>query len=756
MSDRTRRWPARTLVCIATMAAVIAPPSRSALAAAGQAPVPARPTASAARVQVGPELDGRVIDDPVWQHAQPHHGFWQTTPDAGQPSSERTEVRVVYTDSTLYVGVVCYDRTPAAIEASDSRRDASLDDTDSFQIILDTFRDGQSGFVFGTNPAGIEYDGQVTREGEGGNGGAMRQQSGSGGGFNLNWDAAWEVRTVVDDFGWSAEFAIPFKTLRYRAGADTWTVNFQRNIRKRNERTYWAPLDRQYNLYRLVDAGALTGLAVPPQRNLKISPYALGSTIDESDTDRSNDFDAGVDAKWSITPSLTLDLTVNTDFAQVEVDEEQINLDRFNLFYPEKRPFFLENAGVFSAGEPSEIELFFSRRIGIDDDGSPIPIRGGGRLTGKVGGVNVGLLNLQTASAEDFDTTVSANNFTVVRVSQDLPNRSSVGGLFTNRSATGHLAGDDDYGQTYAFDARAGIGRGGTVQGFASRTSTPGASGREHAFGLGGQWQSEGLRVSGSYAEVGDAFNPEVGFLARDDYRNVDLGIYRTIRLQDNRFGFLELRPHVSYRSYWDFDGFQETGFLHVDNHWAWRKGHEVHTGVNFTREGLLESFDIYPDVVVPPGTYDHTEAQLVAFTNRAAPVSVEGRMNAGGFFGGSRVATTASATVRVGDAFNTSLAWNRNDVDLPGGAFVTNLARARVSYSFTPRIYAQALLQYNDRAEVWSSNLRFGWLQSANTGLFIVFNDTQTLEGMRVDDSDRVVGRSVIVKYSYLFDVLR
>ena len=253
------------------------------------------------------------------------------------------------------------------------------------------------------------------------------QSGGSGSGFNINWDAAWTVRAKIGEHGWSAEFAIPFRTLRYPAGAaQTWGVNFQRNIRRRNERAYWAPIPRQFNLYRLSLAGSIGGVQTPALRNLRITPYALGNRLasGEVPVDPETDFDFGGDLKYSLTPSLTLDATINTDFAQVEVDDQQVNLDRFTLFFPEKRPFFLENAGFFSVGNPGEVDLFFSRRIGIGDNGQAIPIMGGGRVSGKAGKFNVGLLNMQTS---DFDDTVPSTNFSVARVSRDLPNRSSIG-----------------------------------------------------------------------------------------------------------------------------------------------------------------------------------------------------------------------------------------------------------------------------------------------------------------------------------------
>ena len=305
--------------------------------------------ARASRVPRAPVIDGDVLGDPAYEDAPVAGDFRQTTPDEGQASSERTEVRIVYTDDTLYFGVVCYTRNPGTIIVADSRRDSQMNDTDSFQIILDTFLDQQNGFVFGTNPAGVEYDGQVTNEGQGsgrmgGGGGGGRQQRGSGGGFNLNWDGAWQVTARVTEIGWTAEFGIPFRTLRYPGGStQTWGVNFQRNIRNRNERSFWAPLPRQFNLNRLSLAGVLQGLEVPGQGNLKLTPYVLGDAVrsaTRSETVSTGDF--GVDLKYSVTPGMTLDLTANTDFAQVEVDEEQINLDRFNLFFPEKRPFFLE------------------------------------------------------------------------------------------------------------------------------------------------------------------------------------------------------------------------------------------------------------------------------------------------------------------------------------------------------------------------------------------------------------------------------
>ena len=713
----------------------------------------ARPTASATLVAEAPTLDGDVLGDPIWQQGTAITGFRQYQPDEGQPVSERTEVRVIFTRDTLFVGVVCYDSEPENIIVADSRRDSSLDNTDSFRMIFDTFRDVQNGFVFGTNPAGVEYDGQVTNEGQGGGGLTGNQQSGSGGGFNLNWDGAWEVRTKTTEEGWMAEFAIPFKTLRYPAGTDqVWGVNFQRNIRRKNEEAYWAPIPRQFNLYRVSIAGTVSGLQPPTFRNFKLIPYVLGEVnqigVDPVDTDP--DGNAGFDLKYNLTPSLTLDGTYRTDFAQVEVDDQQVNLDRFNLFFPEKRPFFLENAGFFSVGNPGEVDLFFSRRIGLNQAGEEIPIIGGGRASGKVGLWNVGLLDMQT---EDQNLTPS-NNFGVVRISRELPNRSAVGGIFVNRQGSGDLAQDNGYNRTYAIDGKWGIGRNSLVSGFVAKTDTPGVESRDHAYNLRARILYPKWDLDAGYQEVGDFFNPEVGFLTRRGYRKPDVRVMTRFRPKDF-IKLQEVRPHATVRGFWGFDGFQETGYAHLDNHWQFKDSTEVHTGMNLTREGLRVPFEIYPGIFVPPGTYDNAEAQLVYMSNQGAPLSVNLQTFLGGFFSGNRVTLNPTVRFRPSEIFQAEVAYSRNDVNLPQGDFNTNLWRTRLSYSFNTRIFTQALIQYNDRADIWSMNLRFGWLQAANTGLFIVYNDSHGLYDLYPDRPERT-DRSLTIKFSRMFDVLR
>ena len=437
-----------------------------------------QPTVKATKLVSPPVIDGEVLSDEVWKAVSVFGDLVQTQPNYGYPATEKTAIRIAYTDDTFYLSVVCYDKRPQDLVVSDARRDANLDNTDAFIFILDTYKDGQNGFIFGTNSQGVEYDAQVDNEGQG-NFNANRQQGGTIGGFNLNWDASWEVQTQVGEFGWSAEFAIPLRTLRFQAGKD-WGINFRRNIRKSNEIVYWAPIPLGFSLNRLSLAGTLTNLDLRSPGNLKFIPYVLGKLEkDYEQLDPSLDFspDVGGDIKYSITPSLTLDVTYNTDFAQVEVDDQQVNLDRFNLFFPEKRPFFLENAGLFTVGSPGEVDLFFSRRIGIGNEGNLVPIIGGARLSGKLNRTNVGLLSMFT---EDVDEAgIDKNNFSVARVNHEFKGRSALGAVLINRSS---LETDNDYNRTVAIDGKLGLGNKARMSGFYARTYDPNDTINAHAF----------------------------------------------------------------------------------------------------------------------------------------------------------------------------------------------------------------------------------------------------------------------------------
>ncbi len=695
------------------------------------------------------------MQERVWQQATALSDFVQTDPVEGQPASEKTEVRLLYDDTAIYVGVICYDSDPSQIITTDSRRDSGLSEMDSFQMIFDTYHDRQNGFMFGTNAAGIEYDAQVRREGEtqsGGGGPAVlgRAQPGSGGGTNVNWDGSWEVKTHVSEIGWTAEFRIPLRTLRYGPPPQVWGLNFARTIQRKREKVYWSPLARIYNLTRLSSAGELRGLDLKPPRNLQVTPYVIGSANRNFTPGAETDLDRewGLDAKVGVTPSLNLDLTSNTDFAQVEVDEEQINLTRFNLLFPEKRPFFLENAGLFAVGKNGEIDLFFSRRIGIAEDGSLVPIMGGARLTGKTRGLNVGLLNMQT----DRVGVRPGNNYTAARVNRELRNRSNVGAIFVNRIATGSNAGSQNWNRTWGADSKLGIGESWTFTGFAARTETPGLTGRQYAYSSGLEFKNRQTHKYFDYTEVGENFNPEVGFLERSDgFRQVFTGWHQYVRSGWlAKRGVRELEPHSNYESFWGFDGFHETALLHFHQPVDFENGYRMGPAFNIQWEGLRAPFQVYPGVIVPAGTYRSGFFQWSSTTDRRRWISGGLAWNYGGFLSGHENVVVPSFTVRSGGKLNVSFRWTRSDISLPQGAFVTNVGSLRATYNFTTSVYTQSLIQYNDRTKRWSTNLRFHWLNTAGTGLFLVYNDTEAFNGLGP------LNRAFILKYSRQFDVLR
>jgi hypothetical protein len=710
-----------------------------------------RPVARALRTAQAPVVDGRLADS-VWAAAPVLSGFHQHEPFDERTATERTEVRILFDAHAIYIGARMYDADPGGIVRGEIRRDADLKEQDSFLILLDTYRDRQNGFVFGTTPAGIEHDGQVVKEGEGGFGGPSGTgagPSGQTGAANLNWDGTWTVVTSVDSAGWSAEFRIPFETLRYGGGAaQAWGLNFARYIRRKNEEDFWAPMSRQYSLFRVSQAGTLEGLEPPARRVAMVTPYALGTLRRNYaaglEADASADF--GGDAKFGVTPGLTADLTVNTDFAQVEVDEQQINLTRYNLFFPEKRPFFLENAGTFAVGTPQSVELFFSRRIGIGAGGREVPLLGGGRLTGKVGGFTVGLLDIQSRRAELLGAEdVAPSNFAVARVLRELPSRSRVGAIAVSRINTDSSG---DYNVTLGVDGRIGLGDRVSIDAWAAHTETPSRSGSSNAFNLSGSYVSRTWELGLAARQVDRDFNPEVGYLERPTFRYYNFRVLRHLRTPGISW-FREARPHITFRQYDDTEGKPQSRLIHVDSHFLFANGSFFETPANFVREALEVPFDIGDGVVIPVGVYDWVEWNPSFNTNLSAPYSLAGDATIGGFYSGHRAGFGGTFTARPGERFAAALRVNYESLDLAEGSFDRVLVRLRLAWSFSPRMYLQTLTQWNDQARTFSANVRFGWLGPAGTGLFLVFN-----EGRETGDNARPLDRVFIVKFTRQFDL--
>ena len=699
-----------------------------ALAVAGSAvasELGTRSMGSAARLPSKPTLDGELANDPAWRGLPAFTDFKQLQPDNGQPATQRTEAFIGYTDDALYVGVMCYEEDPNDIVVANDGFSS-----DSFTFVLDTFRSEQTALVFGTNPVGAEYDGQV---------------SAANPWPDWNWSTVWTVRAKTGEHGWSAEFEIPFSSLRYPAAqTQSWGVNLARVLRRNNEISYWSPVPKQLSMYRLDLAGVIDGFRPPRQgRNLKFMPYALGSLARLEQGGEVRDEHLGFDVKYSLTPSLTLDLTYNTDFAQVESDRQQVNFGRFSLFFPETRPFFLENAGSFRAGS-GETLLFHSRRIGVSDDGRRLPIDGGVRLSGRIGAAtNVGFLHMRTAAALSAADSPDNTDFTVLRMSRDLPNRSSLGFIGTNRT-------DADDHQTYGVDGRWGIGDFAMLSGFVAQARNPGQPNDNHALALFGNYDSPTWAYNAGYSEVGAGFDPAIGFVSRRDYRKFNTFVQRTYQMA-GKYGLSEWKPHASYQGYWDFEGFYESGFVHIDSWFVWRNGADLWTAIDFVREGVKEAFSV-AGAAVPAGEYDNPQLNVGLNSPAGKPWRFGLYSVYGGYYSGDRTTVGPFLSYRKDETLTASFSWNYNRIDLPSAEaeFDVNLVQARLHYSFTPKIGLQTLVQYNDAAEVLAANVRFSWLRSASSGLYVVYNE--------VDDRSELPLRSrreFVLKYSHIFDVL-
>jgi hypothetical protein len=714
-----------------------------------------------------PTLDGRV-DEPEWQRMEPVSGFIQQEPNEGAPATEQTEVRFGFDRDNLYIGIICFDSQPRNIVVTQNRRDATLIDTDSVQILLDTFHDHQSAFLFGTSPTGIEHDGQVSKAGKGRSGVGMPARAGGQGSrsgsvqrggasaFNLNWDGVWRVRSQITARGWESEMVIPFKTLRYQPGSGrVWGLNITRNLRRRNEQSFWAPLSRAFYFTQIELGGELEGLDVEIHRNLKLLPYVLGGFKQDYTLARDPSkltHTAGLDAKYSLTPSLTLDATVNTDFAQVEVDEEQVNLTRFDLFFPEKRPFFLENSGIFEFGTPSEVEIFFSRRIGIDQEsGMEIPIDAGLRLSGKLGPYQIGALNMKT---RQVDSIAPSDNYSVLRVSRELPNRSSVGLIGVNRQSLIRSQKATAFNRTFGADFNLGLGRYTNWFNYAAKTQTPGLKGSDHVAASVFEFDNNRHRVDASYTEVGHNFNPEVGFLRRAGFRKPNFG-YRHMHNPEGRY-LRSISPHFQFNRWYTLGtNRKESAFEHYHLDTRWQNGGRLGIAFNRNFERLDEPFEIATSVKIAPGGYGFSEVVANYITDPTAPLFADGNIAVGNFYAGTIRTINFNGGYRRGQNLTWSGGYLRNFIRLPEGNFNTDLVGLRFNWSFTPKSYLQAFTQYNSQSKEVSANIRLALLSTSSTGLFVVY----TTRGATADFLDphqihrRTLSRALLIKFNYLLD---
>ncbi len=687
------------------------------------------PTLAARPVEGGIVLDG-FLNEPAWDRVPAATGFTQREPAAGVPSTESTEVRVAFTPATLYIAIRALDSDPRAITAKEMRNDAQLFQDDAVAILLDTFHDRRNGYMFETNPNGARAEGLIGDEGDS---------------VNMEWDGVWEAAARRTEDGWAAEMAIPFSTLRFAPGGGDWGLNVRRMIRRKNEEAYWSPIPLEGDMYRFSLAGRLTGLdGISPGLNLRAKPFAVTSGRENLASDQGirTAEDAGLDVKWGVGRGLSLDLTFNTDFAESEADEQQVNLSRFSLFLPEKREFFLENASIFEFGPrypfgPPLFRPFFSRRVGLGPEGEPVPIEIGARLTGRTGPWSIGLLDAQTGGEDD-------DNWGVLRVKRRVGNQADLGVVAT------HHDGPEGRSSLYGADAdwRSTDSRL-KVRGFWAGSDDP-QQGADWAGSVGASYRGPTLRWNLEALQIGDGFESEMGFLRRRGIRRLAPSLTWVPRpkVPGMQNLFFEGRGEV----YTDLKGEVQSTYYGADLFGFRTKRDDAFSlYAEQTFERLNEPFEVRPGVVIPAGEYRWDHQGIWFETNASRPASVEAWYQVGGFFDGERTAHGTALRLRPSRFLRVESSWDRNRIELPGGAFTTNLFRERLQVNLTPDLATSAFVQFSAAAELLAANLRIGWTYKPGADVFLVFNqtwDAPTL-GLRTERD-----RQAILKMTYLIAV--
>lgn len=690
-------------------------------------PYEGRPRVTAVRLADGEsiQMDGR-LDEPVWQRANPATNFTQQDPDFGQPATEKTEVRFVFSRNSLYMGVVCYDSEPDRLMGNTMLRDAFLSSDDRFMWTFDPYLDGRSGYFFEMNPSGSMGDSLLSGGGGPGGGGGGGGGPGGGGGGARAWDGIWLARVHKSEIGWTIEIEIPFRTLNFAPNAPAWGVNFQRTVRRKNEESFWTGWARNQGLRRMSNAGLLEGITDVSQGvGLDVQPYAVGSYTDAPGRGLDSTFkgDAGVDFTYSLTPQLKANFTLNTDFAETEVDQRRVNLTRFPLFFPERRGFFLEGTTFFDfSREPGNAILpFFSRRIGLSSAGQPQRIDYGTKLTGQVGANDIGLLHVRTAA----ETNAIGEDFTVLRTKRRFFRQSYAGMIYTRRSqrdvanADYHTVGLDFELATSRFRENQNL----EFSGFYLWNTRFNTEAKRSAFGLRLEYPNDLWNARMSFREIQPGYNPALGFVERSNVRRYNPVVQFAPRPKNTsivrRFSFqgqLDLLTDLQNRLLT-----RELDLTLFDVNFQSGDNFEVHLVP--THERLEADFEISDGVTLPKGgIYNFTRYTVQAGTANRRVLSVFSRYENGTFFSGHRREFTLNLGIRPrpGVLININNEWNR--VELAEGKFSTSVLRLNANNQFSPWISVVNNLQYDSVTRILGWQSRFRWILRPGNDIYFVY----------------------------------
>ena len=703
-------------------------------------------------------LDGK-LDDAIYARVPAVSDFVQQVPDEGEPATEKTEAWVFFDERNIYVGMRCWDSHPERMVVNEMRRDNfGIFQNASVTVVLDTFYDRRNGFMFQTNPLGALRDQQFGDEGQA---------------INRDWNTVWDVKASTFEQGWIVEIAVPFKSLRYKAGTDqVWSINIRRSVKWKNEDSYLSLVARSHGprgIYRMSESATLVGLQAPASsRNLEFKPYGITTSVTNNDAEPvvSNDWnaDAGFDVKYGLTKGLIADFTYNTDFAQVEEDQQQVNLTRFSLFFPEKREFFLEGANIFSfAGVQTRPDfgfrpggsignstpiMFFSRRIGLTADGVD-PIQVGGRVTGRAGPFRIGALNLQTRGVTG---SVDPTNFTVLRLRRDILRRSDIGVIATHRTTSVSELGTSN--SLFGMDGNFFFGTNLTINTYYGLTRTPLATGTQ----IGGDETSYlgrldyngdryGLQVE--RLKVGEAFRPELGFVSRQAFTRS----FAQARFSP-RPASIDLVRRFVFQGTFDYITGEPTGRLETRRaqgqfKMEFEAGDELTVEYNPQFEFLSEEFEISDGILLPIGGYEFQDVRVAYQFGAQRPVPGFVSYRKGSFFSGDRNELAFNGRIEVTPKFSLEPRLSLNWVSLEEGDFAARLLSSRITYTMSPRMFVGGLFQWNSSNDTLSSNMRLRWEYEPGSDLFVVYSDGRLTNAAGFPI---LLNRTFAVKFTKLF----
>jgi len=666
------------------------------------------------------KVDGK-LNESCWINAPTIENFTQREQNEGEPATEKTKIAVVYSTNEIYFGIWCFDSEPDKISAQQMARDFSWSSDDNIEIMVSTFNDNRNGYLFVTNPNGALADVWVGDEGND---------------FNKSWNGVWDVAVERNSQGWFVEMVIPFSTIKFKKdSSQVWGINFERNIRRKKEQLLWQGWSRLYDVEKISQGGKLSGINnIKQETKIEIKPYMLGG-FEFSEKRTKNTGKIGGEINFDITPTLKLNFTANTDFAQVESDRKQINLSRFSLYYPEKRQFFLEGKNYYDMNV-DKVQLFYSRRIGIDQN-REVPIIGGMRLFGKLNKTNIGIMSIQTSARDSIPST----NYSVIKINQDIFKQSRVGAIITQKYSKNHY--NRVYGTSFIYSTSEFFGRKNFIGGGSIAVSetknfgeTENLNRNNLSYDVFIAYPNDEIEYVLGYTTVESGFNPEMGFARRKNFQMLYTELQFNPRFKNLPF-FRNLIFKPIDLNYYINEKTKETESVFYE----WRpfgfvskSGEFFEFNIQHLYDKPTEDFELIDSIYIPAGSYWDNRYEIQFSTFRGRKIAADASFNAGEFYTGNRQEFEIYTHFNFNKHLNIGLDWQRNYIQLPGKSFVTDEVGGRVDYAFNPKLQTSMFAQWNNEDENVLVNYRINWIPKIGSYFYFVVNqEFDTNDGIKV-----------------------